>query len=103
MTKRKSMSSERLVSTSGSVLCSPTCGGVFNLSAHRHSFLRFNSASIFQAATTVLGHRGWAGKTCKRVSDSPAITLASRGKLSSLWAWQEGKPSDSLASDPLSF
>ena len=48
-------------------------------------------------ASTVLGHRGWAGKTRKRVSDSPAITLASRGKLSNLQAWQEGKPSDSLA------
>lgn len=48
-------------------------------------------------ATTILGHRGWAGKTRKRVSDSPAITLASRGKLSNLQAWQEGKPSDSLA------
>ena len=82
---------------------SPTWGGVFNLSAHGHSLLHFNSASIFQAATTVLGHGGWAGKTRKRVSDSPAITRASRETLCDLQAWQEGKPSYSLASDPLSF
>ena len=75
------MSSGRSVNTSGPILFSPTCGSGFNLSAQGYSLLHFNSASIFQVATTVLGHGGWAGQTHKHVSDSPAITSASKIKI----------------------
>ena len=47
--------------------------------------------SFLQVAMTVLGHRGWAGQIYKHVSDSLAITFASRKNCAISGLSHEGK------------